>query len=67
MKTLLALISLASVVCLSSCNTAIGFGRDMRLMGTGVENKAHGRDWNGGTSDQYGNGGGNGGGNLPAY
>jgi predicted small secreted protein len=61
MKTLLALISLACVVCLSSCNTAIGFGRDMREVGVGLENKAHGREWNGsGGQDQNG-------GNLPAY
>lgn len=65
MKTLLTLVSLFCVVGLSSCNTAIGFGRDMRQLGNGLENKAHGRDWNGNTpADQYGNGGG---GNLPAY
>jgi len=60
MKKLLALLSLAGIVCLSSCNTAIGFGRDMREVGQGLDNKAHGRDWNGNTSDQSG-------GNLPAY
>jgi predicted small secreted protein len=42
-----ALAALAAVVTLSSCNTAIGFGRDMRQLGTGLENKAHGRAWDG--------------------
>jgi predicted small secreted protein len=47
MKKLYAFVALAAVVTLSSCNTAIGFGRDMRLLGTGLENKAHGRSWDG--------------------
>jgi len=47
MKKLLALLALGAVVSLTSCNTAIGFGRDLRLLGTGMENKAHGREWNG--------------------
>ena len=64
MKKLLALLSLAGIVCLSSCNTAIGMGRDIREVGQGLDNKAHGRDWNGNTPDSQG---GQGGGNLPAY
>ncbi|MFM2242989.1 MAG: hypothetical protein RLZ97_1844, partial [Verrucomicrobiota bacterium] len=36
------LIALALVVSLNSCNTMIGLGRDMRLLGTGMEHKAHG-------------------------
>ncbi|QJE96515.1 hypothetical protein [Luteolibacter luteus] len=47
MKKLLALLALGAAISLSSCNTAIGFGRDLRLLGTGMENKAHGREWNG--------------------
>jgi predicted small secreted protein len=47
MKKLYAFAALAVVVTLSSCNTAIGFGRDLRLLGTGMENKAHGRTWGG--------------------
>lgn len=47
MTKLYAFLALAAVVTLSSCNTAIGFGRDLRLLGTGMENKAHGRTWNG--------------------
>lgn len=47
MKKLLALLALGAVVSLTSCNTAIGFGRDLRLLGTGMENKAHGREWDG--------------------
>lgn len=39
---------------LTSCNTAIGFGRDLRSLGEGMENSAYGRDWNG----QQGSGGG---------
>ena len=48
MKKLSVLLALAAVVSLSSCNTAIGFGRDLRLLGSGMENKAHGRTWDGG-------------------
>jgi predicted small secreted protein len=48
MKKLLTCLALGAVVALSSCNTAIGFGRDMRQLGTGLENKAHGRAWDGG-------------------
>ena len=47
MKKLHAFAAFAVVVTLSSCNTAIGFGRDMRLLGTGIENKTHGRTWDG--------------------
>lgn len=47
MKKLFVLLALGAVVSLSSCNTAIGFGRDMRQLGTGLENKAHGRSWDG--------------------
>jgi predicted small secreted protein len=52
MKKLYAIAALAVVVTLSSCNTAIGFGRDLRLLGTGMENKAHGRTWDGGEQQQ---------------
>ncbi len=52
MKKLYAFAALAVVVTLSSCNTAIGFGRDLRLLGTGMENKAHGRTWDGGEQQQ---------------
>ncbi len=52
MKKLSAFLALATVVSLSSCNTAIGFGRDMRQLGTGLENKAHGRTWDGGDQQQ---------------
>ena len=52
MKKLYAFAALAVVVTLSSCNTAIGFGRDLRLLGTGMENKAPGRTWDGGEQQQ---------------
>ena len=58
MKKLYAFAALAVVVTLSSCNTAIGFGRDLRLLGTGMENKAHGRTWDGQEQQQE---------NLPTY
>ncbi|MCU0796143.1 MAG: hypothetical protein MUF31_09430 [Akkermansiaceae bacterium] len=41
------LIALALLVSLNSCNTMIGLGRDMRLLGTGMEHKAHGRNFDG--------------------
>ena len=41
------LIALALVVSLNSCNTMIGLGRDIRLLGTGMEHKAHGRNFDG--------------------
>ena len=59
MKKLLDLLALGAAVSLSSCNTAIGFGRDLRLLGTGMENKAHGRTWDGGEQQQQDN--------LPTY
>jgi predicted small secreted protein len=59
MKKLLAWLALGAAVSLSSCNTAIGFGRDLRLLGTGMENKAHGRTWDGGQQQQQDN--------LPTY
>lgn len=58
MTKLYAFLALAAVVTLSSCNTAIGLGRDLRLLGTGMENKAHGRTWNGEEQTQD---------NLPTY
>ncbi|MCW1884210.1 hypothetical protein OKA04_05670 [Luteolibacter flavescens] len=57
MKKLYAIAALAVVVTLSSCNTAIGFGRDLRLLGSGMENKAHGRQWDGQQQQD----------NLPSY
>ena len=59
MKKLYAFAALAAVISLSSCNTAIGFGRDLRLLGTGMENKAHGRTWDGQEQQQQDN--------LPTY
>lgn len=59
MKKLIAFTALAVVLTLSSCNTAIGFGRDLRLLGTGMENRAHGRTWEGGDQQQQEN--------LPTY
>ena len=51
MKMLLALLAVVSVTALTSCNTAIGMGRDFRQLGIMMENKAHGRPANGGEQD----------------
>ena len=51
MKKLLALLAVLTVTSLTSCNTAIGFGRDMRQLGTMMENKAHGRSADSGGQD----------------
>lgn len=40
-------LGIIAVMALGSCNTTIGLGRDLRQLGTGLENKAHGRDFNG--------------------
>ena len=39
--------ALLFVVALTSCNTMIGLGRDFRQLGTGLEHKAHGRNFDG--------------------
>ncbi|MEP4078225.1 entericidin EcnA/B family protein [Haloferula sp.] len=36
-----------AVFALGSCNTTIGLGRDLRQLGTGMENKAHGKKFDG--------------------
>jgi predicted small secreted protein len=57
MKKLLALLAaVVAVASLTSCNTAIGIGRDFRQLGIMMENKAHGRSANGGEQE-----------NLPTY
>jgi predicted small secreted protein len=58
MKRIMFLLAAAvwTVAGISSCNTAIGLGRDLRILGTGMENKAHGRTFNDGS----------GGGSVPA-
>ena len=45
---------LISSLALVSCNTAIGFSRDLRSLGEGMENTAYGRDWKGQQSGQSG-------------
>ncbi|WP_240963781.1 hypothetical protein [Luteolibacter luteus] len=65
MKKLIALLVLGAAASLtSSCNTTIGFGRDLKLLGTGIGNKIQGKTWDGG--QQYDSGGGSGE-NLPTY
>ena len=45
-KSALLLIS-ATAITLSSCNTFVGFGRDVKSLGTGMENTAYGKKWSG--------------------
>jgi predicted small secreted protein len=47
MRTFALASLLIASLALVSCNTAIGFGRDLRSLGEGMENSAYGRDWNG--------------------
>ena len=49
MKSLLLLTVALTGLVLSSCNTAIGFGRDLRLLGESMETKAR---TSGGSADQ---------------
>jgi len=37
------LLLLATLLCLSSCNTFIGMGRDIERLGEGMQNKADGK------------------------
>lgn len=40
-------LGIAVILCLGSCNTIIGMGRDIKQLGDGMENTAHGRKWDG--------------------
>jgi len=51
MKKSFYLIVLVAAACASSsCNTFIGAGRDIQTLGSGMQNKGHGKDWNGQTA-----------------
>jgi predicted small secreted protein len=41
MKTTFLICGISAAVLLSSCNTMIGLGRDMRIGGEGLENAAN--------------------------
>ena len=41
MKSLLLIAAIAVAAVLSSCNTFIGMGRDMKLLGDGMESSAN--------------------------
>lgn len=43
-------LGVIAVFVLGSCNTMIGIGRDFRQLGEGMENKAHGRSFDGSDS-----------------
>jgi len=47
MRTFALASLLIATLALASCNTAIGFSRDVRSLGEGMENTAYGRDWKG--------------------
>ena len=53
MRTLILITFLAGTSCLVSCNTFIGVTRDVRAAATGLENVAHGRNFND-TGDSHG-------------
>lgn len=56
MKSLLfSLLALAGFA-LSSCNSTIGLGRDLRILGTEMEKKAD-QTYNGGGGESYDTGG----------
>ncbi len=40
MKAILLIVSSLAFFAISSCNTTIGLGRDMRILGTEMEKKA---------------------------
>ncbi len=61
MKAILLSIAALAGFALSSCNTTIGLGRDMRILGTEMEKKADatyngtgGESYDGGTQDYGG-------------
>ena len=47
MKFSALLFASAAALTLNSCNTFVGVGRDVKSLGTGVENKAYGKTWKG--------------------
>ena len=55
MKTILLVAAVAVATALSSCNTMIGLGRDMRMMGDGMEKSANkAQNGSGGSGDTSG-------------
>jgi len=52
MKALLLLATAVAGLVLSSCNTAIGFGRDLRLLGENMESSVRNKANGGGGSQQ---------------
>jgi predicted small secreted protein len=54
MKAILLLAAATAGILLSSCNTMIGLGRDMRIGGEGLENSASKASGGGGGGDMSG-------------
>ncbi|MEI7910090.1 MAG: Entericidin EcnAB [Verrucomicrobiota bacterium] len=50
MKSILLIAAVGVVTLLSSCNTTIGLGRDLRMMGDGMEKSANKAQGSGSTS-----------------
>lgn len=51
-----ALLSIIAITALASCNTTIGLGRDMRVLGTEMEKKADKAHGGSQASDDYSGG-----------
>lgn len=65
MKSILLIVVAAAAVLSTSCNTVIGFGRDMRIGGEGLEKTANKAAGGSGASDD--GGGSNDYGGAPVY
>ena len=52
MKAIFLTVAAALACGLSSCNTTIGVGRDMRILGENMENAANKKQQGGGASTQ---------------
>ena len=55
-------LGILAVFVLGSCNTTIGIGRDLRILGTGIEEKAQGKPIDDNREGEY-----QGQENLPTY
>ena len=54
MKSFILCLAALSVATFSSCNTTVGLGRDMRILGEEMEKAAEARLGGGGTEDYSG-------------
>jgi predicted small secreted protein len=64
----LTFLSIIAIAALSSCNTTIGLGRDMRVLGAEMEKKAdEAYNGGGGTTEDFSGGAPNYSGGAPVY